>query len=87
MSLTDGISQKRLRKDEAGGARYLPCNMVALNRACRAAITSMRDQRKRRELHLEFFPTSDPYAVVAKDIGGRFRFKVVMMQKEQHLWG
>jgi len=31
----------------------------------------------------EFFPTSDPYTVAAKDIGGRFRFKVVMMQKEQ----
>jgi hypothetical protein len=31
----------------------------------------------------EFFPTSDPYTVVAKDIGERFRLKVVMMQKEQ----
>ena len=31
----------------------------------------------------EFFPTSDPYTVAAKDIGGRFRLKVVMMQKEQ----
>lgn len=31
----------------------------------------------------EFFPTSDPYTVAAKDIGGKFRFKVVMMQKEQ----
>src|SRR5687768_9448532 len=31
----------------------------------------------------EFSPTSDPYTVPAKDIGGRFRFKAVMIQNEQ----
>ena len=31
----------------------------------------------------DFLPTSDPYTVVAKNIGGRFRLKVVMMLNEQ----
>ncbi len=32
---------------------------------------------------IDFLPSSDPYTVVAKDIGGRFRFKVVMLENEQ----
>ena len=31
----------------------------------------------------DFLPSSDPYTVEAKDISGRFRFKVVMLGNEQ----
>jgi hypothetical protein len=33
----------------------------------------------------DFLPTSDPYAVVAKNIGERFRLKVVMLGNEESI--
>jgi hypothetical protein len=33
----------------------------------------------------DFLPTTDPYTVAAKDIGGGFRFKAVMLGTEQRI--
>ena len=33
----------------------------------------------------DYLPTTDPYTVAAKDIGGRFRFKAVMLGTEQRI--
>jgi hypothetical protein len=83
MNLTDGTSQKRLLRMRLAErviflAIWLPSTVLAAPPLLRCEINESGESYL-----AEFFPTSDPYTVVAKDIGGRFRFKVVMMQKEQ----
>lgn len=84
MNWTEYSANCRLKKGLLGLVTFLQISLPSTLFAEPLALRCEISQGGETQI-VDFSPTTDPYGVEAKDINGRFRFKAVMIENEEHI--